>query len=178
MQEPLGGNEREVGERQGQRGFGQPIVADPRHDGNQKPADADPENASADERHDKLGQPARDVGLAPDRIMPEQNHEQRDRRGVVEQRLALDQPGEPRRRADVAKDCNDRRRIGGCDDRAEQQAHDQLEPPASGHNEKPMTAVVITVAMTASNRIGAASSSVRRTSVAKPASNTSNGRKT
>jgi hypothetical protein len=56
--------------------------------------------------------------------------------------------------------------------------HTTSGTPAIGHNAKPITAVVTRVAMTARNRIGAASSIRRRTSVAIPASNTRGGRKT
>ncbi len=46
----------------------------------------------------------------------------RDRRGVVEQALALDQGRQPARRADVVKDRDDGDRIGRRDDRAEDHA--------------------------------------------------------
>jgi hypothetical protein len=52
------------------------------------------------------------------------------------------------------------------------------ETPANGQSAKPITAVVIRVATMASSRIGAASSTVRRTLVTMPASNTKSGRKT
>ena len=50
--------------------------------------------------------------------------------------------------------------------------------PAIGQSAKPTTAVQTTVATTASIRIGAASSSIRRTSTVIAPSNTSSGRKT
>ncbi len=52
------------------------------------------------------------------------------------------------------------------------------ETRPNGQSANPTTAVEINVATIASSRIGAASSSIRLTSVAIPASNTSKGRKT
>ena len=52
------------------------------------------------------------------------------------------------------------------------------ETRPNGQSAKPTTAVEINVATIASSRIGAVSSSIRLTSVAIPASNTSKGRKT
>ena len=57
----------------------------------------------------------------------EQRGEERDRRRVVEQTLAFDEPHEPRRRADVTKNRDDRHRIRRRDDRAEHEARDDRD---------------------------------------------------
>ena len=47
--------------------------------------------------------------------------------GVVQQRFALGQDRQPLGRADVAEDADDRRRIGGRHDGAQQQADDDVD---------------------------------------------------
>jgi hypothetical protein len=52
----------------------------------------------------------------------------RNRGGIVEQALAFDQPNQPRRRATALEQADDGGRIGGADDRTEQEAGDQSLP--------------------------------------------------
>ena len=58
----------------------------------------------------------------------DQKRKQDDRRGIVQQALALEEPGQPRRCADLAKDRHHRRRIGGRDNGAEQQSYGERNP--------------------------------------------------
>jgi hypothetical protein len=55
----------------------------------------------------------------------EQNREQRNRSCVVEQSLAFDEAGQPRRCANIAKDGDYCGRVGRRHNGAEQQANDQ-----------------------------------------------------
>jgi hypothetical protein len=50
----------------------------------------------------------------------DEHGKEHDRRGIVEQALAFEQAGEPRRRPELAKDRHDRRRIGRRHDRTEE----------------------------------------------------------
>ena len=101
---------------------------------------------------------------------PEQDGVEHDRRGVVEERLALDEPRQPGRRPDVAEHRDHRGRVGRRDHRPEQAGRRRAEPRENGQSASPTMKAVMTVAMTASIRIGAASSRMRRTSVVNDAS--------
>ena len=96
--------------------------------------------------------------------------------GIVQQRLALGQDGQPLGRADIAEDADDRRRVGGRHHGAQQQADDDVHagrqmddaahawrctpaPPRWPAAARPQT-----------------SSSRRRTSIVRPAVKSSGGR--
>ena len=68
-----------------------------------------------------------EVRLASGDDHAEQDREHDDRRRVIEERFALDKAGQTGGGADIAEHGDDRRRIGGRHDRAEQQADDQRQ---------------------------------------------------
>ncbi len=125
MKQALRGDECQIGKSQCQRGLGQPIVADPRNDPQQEFAGKKADHSAAEKRHGKILQSADRVRIVPAQNDREQDNEQRNRRGVVEERFALDQPRQPRRCADLAEDGDHGRRIGRGDDGAEQQTDHQ-----------------------------------------------------
>ena len=86
-----------------------------------------PESGAAEEGDQELLLANEEVRLAPGDDHAEQHREHDDRRRVVEEGLALDEAGQARRGADIAEHRDDRRRVGGRDDRAEQQADHQRQ---------------------------------------------------
>ena len=67
------------------------------------------------------------TGACPEAMIPSRTVIQHDRRRVVQEGLAFDQPGQPAGRPDIAKQRDDRGGIGRRDHRAEQQANDQRQ---------------------------------------------------
>ena len=90
---------------------------------NQPPASAN--RRAPDRRHHEL----RDRFAGTDRMRRcqklEEDDEERDRHSVIGQALALNQPCQPLRRAEIAEDGKHRARIGGGDHRADEQAGEQ-----------------------------------------------------
>ena len=115
----------EVGQCQREGCLGEPGIAQPWHQRHERaPAD------QADQAAAEEGFEEHQARLAERRLLAghqeiEQHREDRDRGRIVEQALALDQAGQARGRAEVAEDRDHRGRIGGRDDRREQQAGDQ-----------------------------------------------------
>ncbi len=122
IEQPLRRDEGEIGERDRQRPLGQPVVARPGNDRQKRPAGQRAQHRAADEGADEVDRALAERGRAPREDDAEQDRIEHDRRRVVEQRFAGDEPGQARRRADVAENRDDRGGVGGRDDRAEQQA--------------------------------------------------------
>ena len=125
VEDVFGHDEGEIGERDRQRPLGEPVVARPWNDLQEGAAGDHAERAAADEGADELDRAVAEVGRPPGDDDAEQDRVEHDRRRVVEQRLAGDEPRQTRGRADVAEDGDDRGGIGRRDHRAEQQADDQ-----------------------------------------------------
>ena len=128
VEETLGGDESEIGERDCQRPLGEPVAARPGDDGEERPAGDKSEDGAAQEGPGEFEgagaedrRPSRDDDAEQDRI-------EDDRGRVVEERLALDEPAQAGGCADVAKDRDDRGGIGGRDHRAEESADRQRKP--------------------------------------------------
>ena len=123
VEQALRSDERQIGKRQCQCGFGQPVIAKTPEDPEHEPAREESDHAAADEGYGKLAQPCYGVRFAPGLDHPEQHDEQGNRGRVVQERFALDQPRQSGRRADIAEDGDDRRRIRRGNDGAEEQAN-------------------------------------------------------
>ena len=82
---------------------------------------------AADECLNERNDGARRAGAAAAHQQVEQHGEQHDGRGVVEQALAFDQTGQPRRRADIAKDRNHGHRIGRRHHRSQEQTDNERD---------------------------------------------------
>ena len=110
----------DVGQRQRQRHLGGARTAEPGQRGaEQLPRDR-AEREAADECRREIERGIRDARLRAARQHLDEYAEQHNRGGVVEQAFAFEKTGQARRRAKLAKDRDDRRRIGGRDDRPEQ----------------------------------------------------------
>jgi len=66
---------------------------------------------------------------------PNQDGKEHDCRGVVEQALAFEQPGEPSRRSDLVENGHDGGRIRGRNNCADQQCHGERDPRREGQAE-------------------------------------------
>ncbi len=127
MHDLFSDDENKIGERDRQRRFGQPIVPGPGDELQQRPPRQQPESRAAEEGDQKLLLANEEVRLAPGDDHAEQHREHDDRRCVIQESFALDESGEPRRRAHIAEHRDDGRRVGGRDDRAQQQAHHERQ---------------------------------------------------
>ena len=111
------------------------MVPGERHDtGGRKPhrrAHHQAAEAGDEEDHD----PATKAHRLAGRDSAEEDGEERDGRRVVEEAFALDDPGEPAGRADIAEDRQHRERVGGGDDGAEKQADEQRLDAQRGERE-------------------------------------------
>ncbi len=125
IEQPLRRDEDEIGERDRQRSLGQPVVARPGNDREKRPASQRAQHRAADESADEFDRALAERGRAAREDDPEQHRIEHDRRRIVEQRFARDQPRQARRRPDVAENRDDRGGVGGRDDRAEQEADGQ-----------------------------------------------------
>jgi hypothetical protein len=119
-----------VGQRDRQRDLGHPRAAEKRQDGAEHATRDCAKDQAADECLGKANDPAGEarmgMGLAGQDL--DQNRKQDDRRGIVQQALAFEEPVQPWRRPDLAKDRDHRRRIGGRDNGSDQQRHRQRDP--------------------------------------------------
>ena len=127
MKKMLRANEHQIGEGDRQRCFGQPIVAGPGNELQKNPPGHYAQHGPAEEGDGELRRAADDVGLASGDDHAEQHHEHHDRRGVVQEGFALDEPGQTRRGADIAEDRDDGGRVGRRHDRAEKKADHQRQ---------------------------------------------------
>ena len=125
VKEALGRDEGEIGERDRERRFREAIVARNRGELEQDAAGERPENGPADKGDDEFDGAAEDIGLAPLDDHSEEDHEEHDRRRVVEQRFTLDEPGEARRRSDIPENRDHGGRVRGRGHRAEEEADDE-----------------------------------------------------
>ena len=93
MQKVFGDDEDEIGKRDGQRRFGQPIVAGPGDELQQRPPGQEPQTAPPKKETRNATSPTSDIGLLPGDDHAKQHGEHHDRRGVIQKRLALDEAG-------------------------------------------------------------------------------------
>ena len=94
---------------------------------------------------------------APSTTTVEDDGEQDGGRAVVEEALGVDQRGQPRRHAEATEQGDHAHRVGGGDERAEQQRDAPGEPPS--------TCTASAVSANATSTPGTASTSTRRQSV-------------
>ena len=132
----------DVGQRQRQRHLGGARTAEPGQRGAEQPSRDRAEHEAADKCRHEFEHGIRDARLHAARQHRDENAEQDDRGGVVEQAFAFEKTVQARRRAKLAKDRDDRRRIGRRDNRPEQQADGQrnagkgqTEPDRRGRRE-------------------------------------------
>ena len=117
-----------IGEADRHRRLGQPARAQHRHEQGSGPSGkvADGETAA------ELPHEDQNAAKRARRPIAAQNGDSeridRDCRGVVEQAFALDQGRQPPRRPDIAEDGDDGHRVGGRDDRAEDDAGEHARP--------------------------------------------------
>ena len=139
----VGHQEAEIGQADRDRGDGGVGFAQPRQ---QQHGDTRHEEA-ADQAADEFAQEHQDRAgrIGGERDLRRIGREARDQDaqeqaeggdgdGVVQQRLALGQDGQPLGRADVAEDADDRGRIGGRHHGAQQQADDEVHPGRQMHD--------------------------------------------
>ena len=81
----------------------------------------------ADRGHRTAVDGAQRIAARPRRYDADEQTERGDGDGVVQQRLAFGQDRQPLGRADIAEDADDRRRVGGRHDRAQQQADHEVD---------------------------------------------------
>ena len=113
------------------------------HTPEQKPAGDVPKNAPSGEQQREFAQSSNRAWLAAGLDEAKQQNEQCNRRRVVQQSLALNQPTQAPRCSQVTKDSDHGSRISGGDDRAKQETNDerhlckwpQRKPNRSGGNE-------------------------------------------
>ena len=125
VEKPLGHDEGEIGEGDREGRLREPIVARPRDELEQDAASERAERGAADEGDDELDRTAENIGLVPRHDHAEEDDEKHDRGRIVEESFSLDQPGEARRRADIAENRDHGRGIRGRDHGAEKKADDE-----------------------------------------------------
>ena len=124
----LGQPEGQERQAEAQRADGDAILDQPRGQVQHSPADqrAD-QRAGSRQQHEVAGKSQR-LERAGVGDYADEGEEEGDGRGVVAQALAFDEPGQPLGGPDAAEDRDHRHRVGGRDDRGEQQAGDERQP--------------------------------------------------
>jgi hypothetical protein len=123
----LGDDEHEVGEAEGQGHFHQRHVAQAaEHGARGHRGEIADHDAAQEDRHEQ-SDPRHEADLGATDQQPRQDREQNDGGGVVEEAFPLDQHGQALRRAQVLEQGDHRHRVGGRDDRGQQETGDQGE---------------------------------------------------
>ncbi len=91
MHNLLGDDEHEIGEGDGQRRFGQPVVAGPGDQLQQRSAAQESQNRAAKKGNQKLLLANEEVWLLSGDNHPKQHCEHDDCRGVIQKRFTLDE---------------------------------------------------------------------------------------
>ncbi len=117
----------DIWQRHRQRHLGGARTAEPRQRGAEQPPRDRAEHETADKCRHESEYGIHNARLHAIRQHRDEDAEQHDRGGVVEQAFAFEKPVQARRRAQLAKDRDDRRRIGRRDNRPEQQADGQRD---------------------------------------------------
>jgi hypothetical protein len=93
MHDVFGHDKDKIGKRDGQRRFGQSIVARPGNELQQRPPAQEAQSCAAEEGNQELLLANEEVRLLSGDDDPKQHREHHDRRGVIQKRLALDKTG-------------------------------------------------------------------------------------
>ena len=128
MEVPLGQDVDDVGQCQHQGHLGEARVPQPRHHHHERATADEADERAAEEGVEEGADRFAEGRLAAAHQHLEQHGEEDDRRGVVEQAFALDQPAQATGRAEIAEDGDHRRGIGRGDDRRQQQTDRQRHP--------------------------------------------------
>ena len=125
----------DIGKRHRKRHLGQARAAEEGQDRTEKAPASGTEDDPAEEGLGEMRDAGRKVGVRALCKHADEDGKEHDRRGVVEQALAFEQPGEPSRRSDLAEDRHDGSRIGRCNDCADQQCHGKGDSGREGQAE-------------------------------------------
>ena len=120
-------DEDEVRERERQRDLDQGKVAHTADDPAERVADHQPNDDPAEKDDHEVACAAEEIGVLAADDHRRKDGEQDDRGGVVEQAFALDQDRQPFRRPEVAEQGYHGDRIGRRNDRAQEQAADEID---------------------------------------------------